>query len=291
MRYEDSGNAKNLQTLANHVHQKTGYKFQDTSLLYDVFTHHSLDPKSRFRKLEFLGDKVINAVVGINTFDMSKDVGSLDGWVQAKVSNKYLAQQFKRLGLEYHVKANPSCDKETIAADAFEALVGAMQLDFGVNDQISPAAHKMIVSVLDIKPLYSSRVVRRYQASQEGDVFSLMPERENRMRNSNNRGNVETDFLTGAVVGAGVTLVANGLYNFLGGFFDDSKKPDYHKLYLFHKQQHYCYRNACLGLLCLLGTIGMYSQMGEGVLGQLLYWGCYAEAAYATYYICQATSL
>ena len=289
--YEDFCDTKNFDVLAHQVHQKIGYKFQDTSLLYDVFTHHSLDPKSRFRKLEFLGDKVINAVVGISTFNISKDVGSLDGSVQAKVNNKYLAQQFKRLGLDHHVRANPSCDRETIAADAFEALVGAMQLDFGVDDQISPTASKLIVSVLDIKPLRSSQVVSRYGTSQEEDVSFLMPERRNRSRNSNYSGNVETALLAGAVVGAGTALAANGFFDILGGLFGSSKKPDYYKLYRFHEQQHYCYKNAFLGLCCLTGTMGAYSQMGTGTVGQLLYWGCYAEAAYVTYYTCRVVGL
>lgn len=289
--YEDFCDTRNSQVLVDQVHQKIGYKFQDISLLYDVFTHHSSDPKSRFRKLEFLGDKVINAVVGISTFNISKDVGSLDGSVQAKVNNKYLAQQFKRLGLDYHVRANPSCDRETIAADAFEALVGAMQLDFGVDDQISPAASKLIVSMLDIRPLRSSQVISRYRTSQEEDVSFLMPDRRNGRKNSNDSGNAEAALLAGAVVGVGTALAANGLFDFLGSLFGSDKKPDYHKLYRFHEQQHYCYKNAFLGLCCLTGTMGVYSQMGAGTLGQLLYWGCYAEAAYVTYYICRAVGL
>jgi len=234
--YEDFGDTRNSQVLTNQVHQKIGYKFQDTSLLYDVFTHHSTDSNSRFRKLEFLGDKVINAVVGISTFDISKDVGSLDGSVQTKINNKYLAQQFKRLGLDSHVRANPSCDRETIAADAFEALIGAMQLDFGVDDQISPAARKLIISVLDIKPLCSSQVVSRYRPSQEESVSLLMLEKRNGSRNSHESSNTETALLEGAVVGAGTVLAAN----FLGSLFGSSKEkePDYHKLYKFHEQKH-----------------------------------------------------
>lgn len=287
---KDFDDTRNFEALANQVHQKIGYKFRDTSLLYDVFTHHSLDLNSRFRKLEFLGDKVINAVVGISTFDISKDVGSLDGSVQTKINNKYLAQQFKRLGLDSHVRANPSCDRETIAADAFEALIGAMQLDFGVDDQISPAARKLIISVLDIKPLRSSQVVSRHRPSQEESVSFLMLEKRNGSRNSHESSNTETALLTGAVVGAGTVLAAN----FLGSLFASSKEkePDYQKLYKFyeqkhrfHEQQHYHYKNAFLGVCCLIGVMGAYSQKEEGIFWQLLYGGCYAGAAYATYYI------
>jgi len=289
--YEDFGATRN-HALAHQVQQKINYKFQDISLLHDVFTHHSSDPQSRFRKLEFLGDKVINAVVGISTFNISKDVRGLDDSVQAKVSNKYLAQQFKKLELDRHVKANPSCDKDTIAADAFEALVGAMQLDFGVDDQISPDASKLIVSMLNIKPLRLSQAVSR-RTSQEESASFLMSESRNGKRNSSDSGNVETALLAGAVVGAGTALAASGLFDFVGGLFgSDSKKPDYYKLYKFHEQQHkfherqhYCYKNAFLGLCCLIGTMGAYSQMGEGTLWQLLYGGCYAGAAYLTYYI------
>lgn len=242
------------------VYEKTGYIFQNSSLLRDVFTHHSDDPNSRFRQLEFLGDTVINAVVGINTFSISKDLESLHNNMKEKINNKFLATQFKKLGLSQFVKANPNSDRETIAADAFEALIGAMQLDFSDNgnDQISPEAIKLIVRVLGINSSNSSQVVNRSRTlyTKENTLINR--------KSSHHAG--DASLLVAGVIGAGVATLAKGLWDSF------SSDPDYYKRFKFHEQQHEFhksqhefhkrqhafYKKAFFGLCCLTGFISFY---------------------------------
>ena len=240
---------RNSYKLVNQVYEKTSYKFQNSSLLADVFTHHSYDQNSRFRQLEFLGDTIINAVIGITTFSISKDLEILHNGVKEKVNNKFLAMQFKQLGLSEFVKANPGSDKEKVTADAFEALIGAMQLDFARNDQISPDALKLIIRVLNISPSGSNQVISRSR--------NLYQE-ENTLTTRMSRYADDPSLLVAGVIGAGVATLAKSLWDSFSG------EPDYYKLYKFHEQQHRFYksqhsfyRNAFFGLCCLTVT-GLY---------------------------------
>jgi dsRNA-specific ribonuclease len=64
--------------LARRIRDITQYSFKDEELLTHVFTHHSLPGNSRFRQLEFMGDKVINAVIALQNFDINKRVEDLN---------------------------------------------------------------------------------------------------------------------------------------------------------------------------------------------------------------------
>lgn len=87
---------RNSQKLVSQVHERTGYEFQNPSLLSHVFTHPSYDKNSRFRQLEFFGDTIIKAIVGISTFNIGKDLETLHDGVKEGVNNKFLAKQFKK---------------------------------------------------------------------------------------------------------------------------------------------------------------------------------------------------
>ena len=275
---------RNPHKLVNQVHVKTGYKFQNPSLLSDVFTHHSHDKNSRFRQLEFLGDTIINAVVGISTFNIGKDLETLHEGVKERVNNKFLAKQFKKLGLSLFVRANSGSDRDTIAADTFEALIGAMQLDFARDDQISPDAQKLIVSALGINPLSSSQVVSRPRN---------LPQEENILTRRMSNHTDEASLLVAGAIGAGVATLAKGLWDGVFG----APNPDYYNLYkfherqhIFHERQHSFYKKAFLGLCCLTVTMSIYPTW-EKDLGQLLYWGYYMETAYVGYYVCRIVAL
>ena len=173
--------------------------------------------------------------------------------MKERVNNKFLAKQFNKLGLSQFVKANPGSDRETIAADAFEALIGAMQLDFVCNDQISPDAQKLIVSALGINPSSPSQVVSRSRnASQEENILT---------RRINNHTD-DASLLVAGAIGAGVATLAKGLWDSLSG---GDSGPDYYKLYKFHEhqhkfheRQHSFYKKAFLRLCCLTVTMSIY---------------------------------
>lgn len=246
---------RNLHKLVDQVHEKIGYKFQNSFLLSDVFTHHSYDKNSRFRQLEFLGDTIINAVVGISTFNISKDLEVLHDGVKKRVNNQFLAKQCKELGLNQFVRANPGSNGETIAADTFEALIGAMQLDFACNDQISPDAQKLIISTLGINPPSSSQVVSR---------FRNLSQKENTLTRRISSHTDDASLLVAGAIGASVATLAKGLWDSFSG------TPDYnklYKLYKFHEQQHFFYKKACLGLCCLtvVMSLYLYSLHGEKI--------------------------
>jgi hypothetical protein len=73
LRNKHSGTASQIGDLSlssfaetrSKVQSITGYNFRDNKILQDVVRHPSLYTQSKFRELEFLGDKVISAIIAL----------------------------------------------------------------------------------------------------------------------------------------------------------------------------------------------------------------------------------
>lgn len=130
-----------IQTISNHT-------FNDTSLLETALTHSSFS-KNNYERLEFLGDSILDFVVGEYLYKNSEqEEGSLTKFRASFVSEVYLAQVFDRLGLEQHVKLGRSYKSEisnSIKADVIEALIAAVYLDSGISK-----AKKFTFSIMNI---------------------------------------------------------------------------------------------------------------------------------------------
>lgn len=122
-----------------------GHTFDDPGLLRLALTHRSVsadDPsRSDNERLEFLGDAVLQLVV---TDSIYHDYPKLSEGEMAKVraavvSRPALAAVAMRLQLGAHVELAPGEErtggrrKDSILADAVEALIGAVYLDAGID--------------------------------------------------------------------------------------------------------------------------------------------------------------
>lgn len=113
-----------------------------------AFEHGAVTPNER---LEFLGDAVLSLVVAEILFGALPDgnEGQLAQVRAQAVRESELAAAGRRIGLGEHVllgvgeAASGGADKESILADAFEALLGAVYLDAGWD-----RARQVIVDVL-----------------------------------------------------------------------------------------------------------------------------------------------
>lgn len=131
-------------TLETWTADMLGHRFADPALLTEALTHTTYaNENPRFRaneRLEFLGDAVVGMVIAQYLFQQFPDLpeGELTKIRAAVVCEPSLASrsrsltvgQFMRFGKGETVSGR---DRDSILADAFEALVGALFLDGGLE--------------------------------------------------------------------------------------------------------------------------------------------------------------
>ena len=125
------------------VEKKINYIFHNKDYIRQAFTHKSLDtsPRKNYERLEFLGDAVLDIIVSrelMREFPEG-DEGLLTQRRASLVQKPFLATIGHLLDLMDHLKIEQSVNLniEKIAdkqlANLFEALIGAMYLDGGIE--------------------------------------------------------------------------------------------------------------------------------------------------------------
>ncbi|RMD71217.1 MAG: ribonuclease III, partial [Gammaproteobacteria bacterium] len=105
--------------------------FRHAGLLEEALTHPSAGP-SRFERLEFLGDALLNAIVAIELFHRFPEAseGELSRLRSTLVRGETLAGIAERLALSSMLRlGRGERPRPSILADALEALIGAIYLD------------------------------------------------------------------------------------------------------------------------------------------------------------------
>ncbi len=119
-----------------------GYNFKNRNLLISAFTHSSYvneHPGKANERLEFLGDCALNFLVGVKYYENNRDVGEgrLSAMRASVVSRGPLARLVDELGLIKFLRVGAGVDKSKLEdkkrSDIFEALLGAMYLDGGLD--------------------------------------------------------------------------------------------------------------------------------------------------------------
>lgn len=130
------------------LEKTAGYTFSDRALLATALTHASVvGAKDNNERLEFLGDRVLGLVASellYRSFPDEKE-GPLAKRLTALVCRSALAAVAEKIALGSYMRLSAGetkaggVQKETILADAVEALIGAIYLDGGLE-----AARKFI---------------------------------------------------------------------------------------------------------------------------------------------------
>lgn len=127
---------------------KLGYRFRDPELLAHALVHRSflmgtnMPYESNNERLEFLGDSVLNMLTTEYLYRNypNDPEGELSKRKSAIVSGHACAQSSKEWDLYEYIKIGKSemkmggRGKETILADAYEAVLGAVYLDGGLEE-------------------------------------------------------------------------------------------------------------------------------------------------------------
>jgi ribonuclease-3 len=125
-----------------------GYRFKDESLLENALTHSSylhehLEEAARdFERLEFLGDAVVDLVVGEELFRRFPDAteGELTALRAALVSSAALAEVGRRLGLPERARLGRGEEdtggrsRSGLAASLYESVIGAIYIESGLEE-------------------------------------------------------------------------------------------------------------------------------------------------------------
>jgi ribonuclease-3 len=120
--------------------RRLGYRFRDPALLEAALTHRSAS-RTNYERLEFLGDSVLNFVVALLAFRAFPDApeGDLSRYRAALVSAPTLASVAISLDLGEELRLGSGelksggFRRDSILADALEALIGAIYIDGGLE--------------------------------------------------------------------------------------------------------------------------------------------------------------
>lgn len=117
------------------------YQFKDKNLIIEALTHKSFKKAYNNERLEFLGDAVLNLIVGeflFNKFPKSHE-GDLSKIRASLVNEKGFTKLAKAIDLGSFIylsdaeDRNHGREKASILSDAFEAIMGAVYLEAGLE--------------------------------------------------------------------------------------------------------------------------------------------------------------
>lgn len=131
------------------IDKKIDYKFKDKKILTRALTHPSKS-KQNYQRLEFLGDSILNFLVGEFLFkNCDKQEGELTVLRSHYVSENHLAECFDEMGLSEFVITGKSLGGEitpAIKGDIVEAIIAGIYLDSGLEQ-----AREFVIEKLHIE--------------------------------------------------------------------------------------------------------------------------------------------
>ena len=123
------------------LEERLGYKFQQEALILEALTHKSSKKPYNNERLEFLGDAVLDLIIGEYLFKKFPNVNEGDlSKLRASLVNEKGFQKLANsinLGESIFISAaeenNSGRSKASICSNAFEALIGAIYLESGLK--------------------------------------------------------------------------------------------------------------------------------------------------------------
>jgi len=123
------------------LEQKIGYVFVKKQLIIEALTHRSYKKPYNNERLEFLGDAVLDLIVGEFLFEKfpTSDEGILSKIRASLVNENGFALLAKHIELGKYIyvslaeENNHGRQKPSLLSNAFEALIGAIYLEAGLK--------------------------------------------------------------------------------------------------------------------------------------------------------------
>jgi len=127
--------------LINTIEKKLGYHFNNRDLLQQALSHRS-SGNNHYERLEFLGDSILGFIIAEELFRKFPNAteGQMTRLRSNLVKGKTLAELSRKLSLGDYILLGSGelksggYRRDSILADAFEAIVGAIYLDAGIDN-------------------------------------------------------------------------------------------------------------------------------------------------------------
>ena len=121
--------------------KRLGYSFKNKDLLQEALTHKSFKSPVNNERLEFLGDAVLDLVVGEYLFHRfpKANEGELSKLRASLVNEEGFAKLARKLGIGEYIfisqaeENNQGRTKPSLLSNAFEAVMGAIYLEVGLE--------------------------------------------------------------------------------------------------------------------------------------------------------------
>lgn len=173
-----------MNTDLEQLMEKIEYQFNDSSILLNALTHTSyINEKgskmdSDNERLEFLGDAVLELVSTDYLFNHYSDMseGEMTKLRASLVCEPALSMDAKAFGLADYIYLGKGEDstggrkKDSIVSDAFEAVIGAIYLDGGLNKAKEFIERFVLDDIDNKKYFYDSKTVLQQRVDQLGDA-------------------------------------------------------------------------------------------------------------------------
>ena len=125
--------------IAEELQKSLGYQFKNEKLITEALTHRSYSKDFNNERLEYLGDAVLDLIVGEYLYHLFPEAeeGILSKLRAALVNEEAFTKLAKRLNLGKYLLLSPAeennrgREKPSILSSAFEALIGALYLEAG----------------------------------------------------------------------------------------------------------------------------------------------------------------
>jgi ribonuclease-3 len=159
----------------NQLEGLLGVSFDDRNLLRKAMTHSSFEgggPAAGNERLEFLGDAVLKLSCAWYFYEKRPALaeGELSAIVGKVVSERSLASASVRLGLSRFLMVSQSLEVTggrelpSVLADAFEAVIGAIFLDQGLDEARDFIVDKLQLDAIDTRDCLKDASFRNYKA-------------------------------------------------------------------------------------------------------------------------------
>ena len=123
------------------LQKRLGYQFRDQNLIIEALTHKSSKQPYNNERLEFLGDAVLDLIVGEYLYHEFTEVaeGELSKLRASLVNEKSFEKLARLLHLGEYIyislaeENNNGREKPSLLSNAFEAIIGALYLEAGLE--------------------------------------------------------------------------------------------------------------------------------------------------------------
>ncbi|MBE2984932.1 ribonuclease III [Campylobacter sp. RM9344] len=124
-----------------NLQKQLGYEFKNIKILNEALTHKSTKMPYNNERLEFLGDAVMDLIVGEYLFKKFNKIaeGDMSKLRAALVNEKSFAMMAKELKIGEYINLslaeenNGGREKISLLSDAYEAIMGAVYLEAGLE--------------------------------------------------------------------------------------------------------------------------------------------------------------